>query len=169
MRPPPAFAFGAAGLLRLLLPVLLLLSSPATASRARELSFCAQACQNCLRSFRFTDSSPADSKFSQSCRSRLALSSAYLCFETECGPEDRAASISSVNETCIDVIGIPVPGFDIVANYTADDISRLRRVTRDESLAVGEPFSEPVLPSSEHFNAWFETLVSLFNSFCLLE
>ncbi|GJN79677.1 hypothetical protein PLIIFM63780_003195 [Purpureocillium lilacinum] len=158
MRPPPAFAFGAAGLLRLLLPVLLLLSSPATASRARELSFCAQACQNCLRSFRFTDSSPADSKFSQSCRSRLALSSAYLCFETECGPEDRAASISSVNETCIDVIGIPVPGFDIVANYTADDISRLRRVTRNESLAVGEPFSKPVLPSPEHFNAWFETL-----------
>ncbi|KAJ6442753.1 ferric-chelate reductase [Purpureocillium lavendulum] len=156
MPPPPAL--GAAGRLLRLLSVLLLLSRPAAASRARELSFCAQACQNCLRPLRFADADPGDNKFARSCHSRLALASTYLCFETECGAEDRAASIVSVNETCIDVLGSSIPAFDIVANYTAGDIARLRRVTRNESLNAGEPFSEPVLPSREHFIAWFETL-----------
>ncbi|UNI23276.1 hypothetical protein JDV02_009107 [Purpureocillium takamizusanense] len=162
MRPPHASAFGAAaGLVfspLLLFLLFLLLSQPATASRARELSLCAQACQTALRPCRFADSRPTDSLFAQSCRSRLALSSAYLCFETECGPQDRAVSIVSFNETCMDVLGSPVPAFDLVANYTADDVSRLPRVTRNESLHVGEPFSGPVLPSPEHFIAWFETL-----------
>ncbi|KND87213.1 Ferric reductase transmembrane component 5 [Tolypocladium ophioglossoides CBS 100239] len=120
--------------------------------------FCAESCQNCLRSVRFNDSDPTASDLVHSCRSRLALSSTYLCLDLNCGAQSGHQALREHNATCQRTLGVSIPPLSIIANFTSDDISRIRRISKNDSFGPEQPLCEAVVPSSEFFIAWVETL-----------
>ncbi|POR39115.1 Uncharacterized protein TPAR_00674 [Tolypocladium paradoxum] len=122
---------------------------------------CSSACRKCFKSVVFGPADPAESKFEQSCRNRLALSSSYLCFHLYCAAEARDAALAALNDSCQEILHAPIPPFSLVANYTADDIARLRRINKDDSFGPDEPLNEVALPSPDFFRVWNETLDAL--------
>lgn len=145
MRPPPLLA-------------LLLLLPPCAARRPPAAGVCAQACRESLLPARFADAAGADrGRAAGACRSQLAVASAYLCFEAECGSAARARAVAALNASCLALGAAPVPPFaDAVAGL---DARRLRRVARDDVLRPGPPWTEPVLPAPAYFAAWLDTIV----------
>ena len=141
--------------MRSLLILLPLLGATQTVSAEIE-RICANACRKCFQSVTFA---PAAPKFEQSCRNRLALSSSYLCFHLNCGADDRDAALASLNASCQEILRVSIPPFSLVADYTADDIARLRRVTKDDSFGADDALDEIVLPSPDFFRVWNDTLV----------
>lgn len=122
---------------------------------------CAESCQNCLQSVRFNDSDPTASDIVHSCRSRLALSSTYLCHDLNCGAQSGRLVLQERNATCQRKLGISIPPLSTIANFTSDDVARIRRISKNDSFDPEQPLCEVVVPSSEFFIAWFETLVRL--------
>ncbi|PNY24359.1 Uncharacterized protein TCAP_05704 [Tolypocladium capitatum] len=123
-------------------------------------STCASACRECFQSVWFEPVDPAESRFEQSCRNRLALSSAYLCLRLNCAAEARDAALAALNASCEETFHAPIPPFSLVADYTADAIAHLRRIDKDASFGPHEPLDEVVLPSPDFLRVWNETLVS---------
>lgn len=145
------------GLLSHLLPVF-----------AETESTCGTACRKCFQSVVFSPAGPGESKFEQSCRNRLALSSSYLCFHLNCGAEARDAALAALNASCQEILRTPIPPFSLVEDYSADDIARLRRINKNDSFGSDDPLDEVVLPSADFFRVWNDTLVSLDPSSPLL-
>lgn len=142
--------------------LVLLLSLPhilLSAASSLSPTICARACGNCLGTLRFNDSSLAESPFSQSCKSRLALTSRYLCLDLNCGAQGRDLAIQEHNVTCQETFSISIPPFSAVANLTTEEISHLRRVEKDEVYDTNEIFHEIILPSARFFIGWYGTLV----------
>ncbi|ODA79408.1 hypothetical protein RJ55_05001 [Drechmeria coniospora] len=137
--------------------------SDADAGTGGSFTACRDACQNCLQSVRFDDADPTSSPSEQSCRSLLALSSLYLCWSVHCGGHEGASeAVEAWNATCVETYSTSLPALDdVLANYTDDDVARLRQLSRNDSLVAGPPLSEAVIPSSSHFRVWHETLLAV--------
>lgn len=146
---------------RLTLLLLLLLSLAALVRAAAYTKpLCLYACRNCVDSVRFRDVPQGTSAGAASCESALKLTSLYLCMDARCGAGARDDGLGLLNETCREDFGLSVPPFEtVVANYTLEDIAKLRRVNGMDDPPAKEVFEEPVMVSAEYFRLWFGTLV----------
>ncbi|KAI0004351.1 ferric reductase like transmembrane component [Xylariaceae sp. FL0662B] len=121
---------------------------------------CFEACEWTVRPIKFTDPaglSPIPRV--RSCQSHLALTSLYLCTAFYCTASERTAGLDALNVTCQTSVQLSIPPFSLIANYTADDISHVRRLQHSEwDDAV--TFAEAVIASDQFFTLVFDTLYS---------
>ncbi|KAL6856373.1 ferric reductase like transmembrane component domain-containing protein [Trichoderma novae-zelandiae] len=117
---------------------------------------CVTSCEASLKSLRFADVNATASTLIQACRSRLALSSKYVCLGLNCGTKTRDSAIQHHNATCYNSFGSPVPAFK--TDYTDDEVAGLKEVSKDDSFGSDNPLAEVVVPSPQWFKAWFDTL-----------
>ena len=112
-----------------------------------------------LRPIKFTDSDGGVPRVKQ-CRSELAIKSLYLCTKLYCLEENRVEGLDAQNLTCQTSLQVSLPPWDIVANYTEDDLVRLTKFEEAE-YESGSVFSEAAIPSSHLFNLAYSTLVRM--------
>lgn len=140
-----------------------ILSVAAAAKSNDEEPLCLRSCRNCLQSVRFADSLSTAPGPSPSCRSRLSLSSLYLCLRLNCHPDARTPALNALYDSCQPDSSSPTPPWTAVANFTSDEIERVPRLGRKDVLHLGHPLSEVALPSLEFYSLWFDTLVSIWS------
>lgn len=138
----------------------LLCSFAAAKAPRQKRDLCLQSCESALAPAPFGDKLIAPAAAGKTiCRSRLALTSLYLCLVVFCDREARSKELATLNETCLGLRAGPVPPITIVSNYTAGDIERLRHIELYEEFAPGETVDEVVFPALPLYKAWFDTLV----------
>ncbi|KAM5346155.1 hypothetical protein ACJ41O_009160 [Fusarium nematophilum] len=121
---------------------------------------CYNSCQACLKPIRFDDTLLNHTGLSKPCYSPRAILSLYLCLEVYCMPGAREAGLTPLNETCRDEAHTVLPPFEIISNYTRDDIEGIPRVSLDESKTY-PVFREVVIPDEHFFGVWWDTLDSV--------
>ncbi|OHW96890.1 ferric reductase like transmembrane component [Colletotrichum incanum] len=125
---------------------------------------CFDSCSYALRAPRFNDTQsyngtmPAKSKLIASCESRLHITSLYLCADLHCDLTHRVAGLSDLNHTCQTYMNMSLPPFEILANYSSDEIAGLRRLTQEESVEK-TVLNEVVLPADAFYQIWVDTLI----------
>ncbi|KAJ9149326.1 Ferric reductase like transmembrane component [Pleurostoma richardsiae] len=141
----------------LLLTLLSLWGRGARAAGSQSGEMCFAGCQMALRPPHFNDTGRDLGKLSQSCVSRLHIASLYLCIDVYCQGGHESEGLARLNETCTKYVKSPLPPFDVIANYTADDIAHLRRLEREE---VDDTIilNEVVVPSERLFRLSYGTL-----------
>ncbi|KAG5943447.1 hypothetical protein E4U53_007055 [Claviceps sorghi] len=112
---------------------------------------CLQSCRGPIVRLRFHDAA-------QLCASRLALQSTLLCVAAYCDKVEREADWDVLNEMCLAEGRSGIPPWSSLSNYTAGDIERLRHVQIHEEFPPEHEFDEVVVPSTELYRAWFDTL-----------
>lgn len=132
-----------------------------SSAQSRFSRTCADSCQNALLPVRFSDMPPLAPYEEQRCRSRLSLTSTFLCLDRNCGEPTLSAALQSMNATCQTHFNISVPEFSRLANYTEEEVLRMPRLHRNDTLGPQEPWREPVLPAADYFTGWFQTLVRM--------
>lgn len=120
---------------------------------------CAESCQSALAPALFTDFQANASWGEQRCRSTLSLSSTYLCLDLYCGTPIRIVALQRMNASCQSFYGVFIPEFSSIANYSSDQVSSITRIHRNETLGPQRPWAAPVLPATEYFAVWLQTLV----------
>ncbi|KAF5019322.1 hypothetical protein F66182_8679 [Fusarium sp. NRRL 66182] len=136
-------------------------SSAALAEQDRSPeSVCYESCQASLRQVHFDDMLRNQTGFTKTCYSPRAILSLYLCLDVYCMPGARDVGLTPLNETCLEHAHLTLPPFDVVSNYTAEDIDKIRRVERNESDG-SVIFREIVVPSEHWFGIWWDTLDSV--------
>ncbi|KAI1078820.1 ferric reductase like transmembrane component [Whalleya microplaca] len=136
-----------------------LIVGPAAAATLREAP-CFEACQWSLRPVRFNDTaglSPLPRV--RSCQSQLALASLYLCTAVYCTASERTAGLDAFNATCQISVQSSIPPFDLIANWTDEDISNAKRLQKSE-WDDAETFPGAVIASDLLFSLVFNTLDS---------
>ncbi|KAF4446879.1 hypothetical protein F53441_9510 [Fusarium austroafricanum] len=88
-----------------------------------------------------------------------AILSLYLCLDVYCMPGARDAGLGPYNETCREQAHIVLPPFEVISNYTAEDIKRVTRFEKNETEGV--TFREVAVPSEKWFGIWWDTLDSV--------
>ncbi|KAH7309787.1 ferric-chelate reductase [Stachybotrys elegans] len=122
---------------------------------------CLDACELSLASVPFPGIPPRAPADARPCRSDYALASTYLCLREFCAGSDAEAAGDAVQRTCREGYDVAVPSWrQVVANYTAEDVARLRRVSLEEEFAPGETVAEVVVPREASFMLWQRTLVA---------
>lgn len=140
----------------------LLGSFAAAKAPGRRTDLCLQSCESALAPAPFNDKVLAPAATGKTiCRSRLAVTSLYLCLEVFCEREARSKELAALNETCLGLGAGPIPPISIISNYTAGDIERLRHIKLHEEFTPGETLGEVVVPATALYKAWFDTLVSM--------
>ena len=140
-------------------------SSAAAAAAASAFSssddgaFCVAACRSSFFQVKFTDV-PENTPFGvQECTSSLHLQSLYLCAGLHCSSQEvRIGSLTELNETCLETAGVSLPSYDLVKNFTDEDIAGLERLDasdREASISSGAP----ILPTDDSVDLWARTLV----------
>lgn len=120
--------------------------------------YCFVACQKTLQSLQFDDMPQHAPQLTQQCQSHKRFLSLYLCLNLYCFPEDRPRGLDQLNQTCQRWANTTIPDFDIIANYTAEDVAHLRRMEKEDYMNPGV-LEEAVIPSIRFFKLWFDTLV----------
>ncbi|SPJ75336.1 related to ferric reductase Fre2p [Fusarium torulosum] len=75
-------------------------------------------------------------------------------------PGARDAGLTPFNETCREQAHIVLPPFNVISNYTAEDIANIHRVEQNETEGT-TIFTEVVIPSETWFRIWWDTLDSV--------
>lgn len=132
---------------------------PGSAAVSTHETLCAEACQKCFAGIRFNDTAPEYSEAQHSCRSRLFLSSAYLCADLNCAPGTSVLAMQKHNVTCQETFRVVLPPISQLSNWTDEAVARVRRIGKTDIFTPEDPASELLLPSPAYFTAWFETLV----------
>ncbi|GKT41536.1 ferric/cupric reductase transmembrane component B [Colletotrichum spaethianum] len=152
-------------LLSMLIAALCLFVNPALALVGSG-GVCFDSCSYTLRAPRFNDTQsyngtmPAKSKLIASCESRLHITSLYLCADLHCDLTHRVAGLSDLNHTCQTYMNSSLPPFEILANYSSEEIAGLRRLTQEESVET-TVLNEVVLPADSFYQIWADTLDSV--------
>lgn len=121
---------------------------------------CWDTCQMVLWPIMFNDTAGASpSPPIRQCRSRMRLVSLYLCSEVYCSLEERTTNLQALNSTCQAQVNVSVPSFDLIADYTDDRISHVRRIQKSE-FEHGANFSDVGIPSDYLFRLAHDTLAS---------
>ncbi|KAJ4251005.1 hypothetical protein NW762_011655 [Fusarium torreyae] len=121
---------------------------------------CYDSCVACLQPVHFDDMLRNQTGFTATCYSPKAILSLYLCLNVYCMPGAREAGLSPLNETCRDHAHVVLPPFDVISNYTAKDIEKIRRLEQNDTQEV-DTFREVVIPSKHWFGIWWDTLDSV--------
>ncbi|KAF7556911.1 hypothetical protein G7046_g6172 [Stylonectria norvegica] len=145
---------------RLLFSLIALWAPSAVAEGDSSAEICFEACQNALHQVHFDDMRWNQTGLNKTCHSLKAMASLYLCLETYCSPEARVIGLGPLNKTCQESTDSAIPPFDLIANYSSEDIGKIRRVEQEDTNK-SYTFFEVVLPSVEFFGAWFDTLDSV--------
>jgi hypothetical protein len=119
---------------------------------------CYDACFACLKPVHFDDVLRNQTGFTKTCYSPKAILSLYLCVDVYCTPGAREVGLGPYNETCREQAHIVLPPFDVISNYTAEDVKGVRRFEQNET-DEGVLFREVVVPSEHWFGIWWDTLV----------
>ncbi|KAF2105447.1 ferric-chelate reductase-like protein [Lophiotrema nucula] len=122
---------------------------------------CLSACELNLNYVTFND---ADAKVSfkvKACQSRLRAASLYLCFAEYCTQDGRDEWLREENTGCQRLANLTLPPFDIVSNYTPEDVARVRRLPADRGSS-GIILNEVVIPDANFFDRAFQTLVAAY-------
>lgn len=119
---------------------------------------CYDACFACLKPVHFDDVLRNQTGFTKTCYSPKAILSLYLCIDVYCTPGAVEVGLGSYNETCREKAHIVLPPFDVISNYTAEDVEGVRRFEQNET-DEGVLFREVVVPSEHWFGIWWDTLV----------
>ncbi|KAG6010043.1 hypothetical protein E4U21_000485 [Claviceps maximensis] len=124
----------------------------AAATKAAKYSdLCLQSCRGPIARLRFHDAH-------QLCSSRLAIQSTLLCVVVYCDKDEREADWDALNEMCRAEAAAGIPPWSSLSNYTAGDIERLRHVRLHDEFPPDHVFNDVVVPSSELYRAWLDTL-----------
>ncbi|KAK1964789.1 ferric reductase like transmembrane component [Colletotrichum sublineola] len=154
---------------RILLPTLvavMCLFGHATAGLIGPGGVCFDSCSSALRNPRFNDTRPYNgtdwqkARFITECESRLHITSLYLCADLHCDQTHRVAGLSDLNNTCQMSMNTSLPPFEIIANYSSDEIAALRRLTKEEGVAK-TVLNEVVLLADAYYQIWADTLDSV--------
>lgn len=145
--------------------LLIILSLWTSSTQAEDRSperVCYDSCFTCLKPVQFDDSLRNHTNFLTTlCYSPKAILSLYLCLDIYCMPGARDAGLTPFNDTCREQAHIVLPPFDVISNYTAEDIKTIHRVEQNETEGA-TVFSDIVIPSETWFGIWWDTLVSDF-------
>jgi len=118
---------------------------------------CYEACLMALNPIKFSDSQGSIPEV-KDCQSTFAISSLYLCARVYCSEQNRLEGLHEQNKTCQAKVRTALPPWSVVANYTDDEVSALRRVEKlDWENAT--TFGEVVVPSAHLFHLAYDTLV----------
>ena len=88
------------------------------------------------------------------------MTSLYFCLDMHCAEADRIAGLDGINQTCQGDFQSSLPPFGIISNYTDDDISNLRVLTREDAVYT-MVLGEVVVTSERLFVLSRDTLVCL--------
>lgn len=122
--------------------------------------FCPSACEFTLQYVTFNDTDAWLSRKVRACRSQLRTTSAYLCFDQFCDNDgEKEKWIEEQSLWCDENAGVKLPEFhDVLSNWTAEDISIIRRLNVDE--AQSNPIvDEVLLPYSSFLERAYTTMV----------
>ncbi|ORY59763.1 ferric reductase like transmembrane component [Pseudomassariella vexata] len=122
---------------------------------------CFEACQMVIRPLEFTDANGiGGSPKLRMCRSRISVTSLYLCTKVYCTPEERTSGLDAHNETCRTSVQVPLPPFEeVLANYTEDEIALVQRFGQDE-WEDKKRFEEAVVAEDGFFELAYNTIAS---------
>ncbi|KAK2042671.1 ferric reductase like transmembrane component [Colletotrichum somersetense] len=127
---------------------------------------CFDSCTFALRDPRYNDTRPYNgtdwqkARLITTCESRLYITSLYLCADLHCDLTDRVAGLNDANQTCQTSANTSLPPFEIIADYSTEDIAGLRRLTKEEGAAK-IVLNEVVLPADAFYQIWDDTLDSV--------
>ncbi len=109
----------------------------------------------------FADFAPRGTHEVKHCRSTLSVISTYLCIDLYCGASTRRIALQRINDTCQTLFNVSLPhdSLQLAKRYSREDISRMARIHRGDTLGPQEPRRAPVLPALEFFHGWLQTLV----------
>jgi len=131
----------------------------AATTPGKDPDLCLQSCRGPIVRLRFRDAH-APAAASQLCSSRLAIQSTLLCVTVYCDKGRRQEDWDALNDMCLAEGAAGIPPWSSLSNYTAGDIERLRHVQLHEEIPPEHVFNDVVIPSSQLYRAWFDTLVS---------
>ncbi|KAF4951396.1 hypothetical protein FSARC_12926 [Fusarium sarcochroum] len=141
--------------------LLVIWSSSALAAEDRSPErVCYESCVVSLQPVHFDDMLRNQTGFTATCYSPKAILSLYLCLDVYCMPGARESGLTPLNETCREHAHVVLPPFDVISNYTAEDIEKIRRVEQNETQEI-DTFREVVIPSKRWFGIWWDTLDSV--------
>ena len=133
------------------------------AGAVKRSDFCLNACELTLNYVDFVDTNSTLPKKTRRCQSILFASSLYLCAWEYCKADSHGLWLVEKNEQCVRLANVTLPPYDIIRNYTDDDVAGLRRLSAQEDLWNGAQtyLSEVVIPEAAFFDRAFKTLVRL--------
>jgi hypothetical protein len=127
---------------------------------------CFGGCELTLAYADFNNTVPKLSKKIKTCQSVLHATSLYLCFTEYCVEKGRDTWLRASNDTCRRTANETLPSWDIISNWTAEDVAHVRRFRADEGMwnSKHQLLNEPVIPDASFFErasrtldyAWFE-------------
>lgn len=125
-------------------------------------AFCVDACRKSFGTVKFIDSDLAAPPLAPECNGSLHLQSLYLCVGVHCSEGGRVDGLDSLNQTCREATGRPIPPYEAVANFTEEDIANLPRFN-----VTNPPRESPVkgviLPTGGLVAIWIRTLVGSYS------
>lgn len=139
----------------------------ASAAAEETAASCARSCDNCLEDVPFEDADLNATFTERRCSSRLRSISTYLCLKTHCPAADRDHALDLLNATCQETLGVSVPPYSIISNYSSEDIRNLQHIKFNETFASHTTLKQPVVPEEQFYTGWFDTLVRKCLTCCL--
>ncbi|KAF2819445.1 ferric-chelate reductase [Ophiobolus disseminans] len=130
--------------------------------------FCPLACDLTLNYATFNDTDPWLSKKVRSCRSKLRITSLYLCFDEYCKDDrEREKWIRGQSPWCDEHAGVTLPAYqDVVDQWTPNKRAGLRRFDADEAKAF-PVLNEVVIPRESFHERAFTTMDVAFHQYDL--
>lgn len=122
------------------------------------------ACETALNHVHFDANA---TRLAETCESRLRHLSLYLCIRTHQTGDAWIDGLNTQNETCQKWLGVSLPPFDIIANYTDDDVAWLRKLSYEDRVNKIS-LNEVVAVSDRLYTIAYDTLVRGISPFCLL-
>jgi hypothetical protein len=131
----------------------------ATASESG--THCFESCELTLAYVRFNDTDPRLSRKKAECTSELRAKSLYLCFEEYCTDGERGKWLQPRGERCLRLSNTTLPPYDIINDYSPEDVARLKRLYTGETSWDSIPLliDQVVIPDAHFFATAFKTLV----------
>ena len=141
-----------------LISLLFFLGSFRGALSLRYQKWCFDGCELNINYVNFNDTEAGSKKF-RSCHSLQRATSLYLCFHEFCVDEGRNEWIDSASETCQRLANTTLPPYDIISNFTPEQIAGIRRLGADEAMTF-PLLNEVIIPDESFFQRSHSTLVS---------
>jgi hypothetical protein len=121
---------------------------------------CWDTCQMVLWPIMFNDTAGSSpSPPTRQCQGHMRLFSLYLCSKLHCSVGERTTNLQALNTTCQAQLNVSVPSFDLIADYTDERISQLRRIQKSE-YENGATFQDVGIPTDYLFRLAHDTLAS---------
>ena len=122
---------------------------------------CFGGCELTIAYVGFNDTPPGLSRKKSECLSELKTTSLYLCIEEFCTASGRESWLNDKNEMCVRLGNQTLLPYEIVREYSPEDIASLRRLHLDEASRGSGALvlDEIVIPDETFFGTAFRTLV----------